>query len=92
MKLSAPTGKECPYCSHVTYKIYHTFAHLDNKTLWSDGKSYYPNFIRHSSIEKCEGCGKYYFLSDARTIKSKYDDLLEWMFAEKEIDRIFKDE
>ena len=43
---------------------------------WSDTKKVYPMLPKNSDVQKCPGCGKYYFLADAKTLPSGEDPFL----------------
>ena len=95
MILAAPTGKKCPYCSHITYDTYPISGNTINGQVWSDGKRYYPMWKKVSPIVKCNKCMKYYFSADAKIIPSKYRTWWDWAFGEHvfdNIDNIFKDD
>ena len=86
MILSAPTGIECPYCSHIIYEVYPISGNTINGKMWSDGKKYYPMWIKPLSVVKCIGCERYYFTADAKKIPSKYRNYIEYLEAEWDLE------
>ena len=65
--------KECPYCGQVKELLSLRSGNTFGATHWSDTKSIYPMLPENSQVQKCPGCGKYYFLSDAKTLPSGRD-------------------
>ena len=63
-----PLRKECPYCHEVKELLSLISGNTFNGEQWSDTKSIYPMLPHNSEIQKCPSCGKYYFLSDAKTL------------------------
>lgn len=58
----------CPHCSRLarafTLLSWNTFG----ATFWSDCKLEAPMFPQRPAVTKCDSCGKYYWISDAKLI------------------------
>ena len=63
-----PLRKECPYCHEVKELLSLLSGNTIGGEQWSDTKAIYPMCPRNSEIQKCPSCGKYYFLSEAKTL------------------------
>ena len=70
MTIGPPLKKQCPYCGEVKKLLSLNSGNTFGGTHWSDTKSEYPMLPSISEVQKCPGCGKYYFLKDAKTIPS----------------------
>jgi uncharacterized Zn-finger protein len=68
MTIGPPLKKECPYCGEIKKLLSLNSGNTFGGTHWSDTKSEYPMLPSVSDVQKCPGCGKYYFLQDAKTI------------------------
>lgn len=68
-----PLRKECPYCQTVKELMSLVSGNTFSAEHWSDTKSIYPMLPTNSDVQKCPGCGKYYFLADAETLPSGED-------------------
>jgi phage FluMu protein Com len=80
--------KECPYCKEVKELMSHRSGNTFRGTHWSDTKKEYPMLPKNSDVQKCPGCGKYYFLADAKTLppgEDRWRSLYE-LFSNGEID------
>ena len=80
--------KECPYCKEVKELISLRSGNTFRGTHWSDTKKVYPMLPKNSDVQKCPGCGKYYFLADAKTLppgEDRWRSLYE-LFSNAEID------
>ena len=77
--------KECPYCKAVKELMSLRSGNTIGGVHWSDSKNEYPMLPRNSEVQKCLGCGKYYFLADAKTLpagEDPYRKLMEQLFDE----------
>lgn len=79
-----PLRKECPYCKAVKELTSLRSGNTCGGTHWSDTKRIYPMLPQNSDVQKCPECGKYYFLSDAKTLapgkdpfRALWDKLIE---------------
>ena len=68
--------KECPYCKEVKELMSLRSGNTIGGEHWSDTKKVYPMLPKNSDVQKCLGCGKYYFLADAKTLPSGEDPFL----------------
>ena len=79
--------KECPYCQEVKELISLRSGNTFGGSHWSDTKTIYPMLPENSLVQKCSGCGKYYFLADAKTLKSGKDSYKElWEKLRKDVE------
>jgi ribosomal protein S27AE len=69
--------KECPYCGEVKELSSLRSGNTLRASHWSDTKSIYPMLPKNSEVQKCPGCGKYYFLADAKTLAPGKDPFKE---------------
>lgn len=77
--------KECPYCKAVKELMSLRSGNTFGGTHWSDTKRIYPMLPQNSDVQKCPSCGKFYFLSDAKTLpagEDTYRKLMEQLFDE----------
>ena len=80
-----PLRKECPYCKAVKELMSLRSGNTFGGTHWSDTKRIYPMLPQNSDVQKCPSCGKFYFLSDAKTLpagEDPYRKLMEQLFDE----------
>lgn len=67
----------CPYCHAEKSVINLTSGNTIGATYWSDNKRIAPMLPRVSPVQKCPGCGKYYFYG--RQEETRYDTKEESM-------------
>ena len=65
-----PLRKECPHCHRVKELLSLLSGNTIGAKQWSDTKTVCRMLPRNSDIQKCPSCGKYFFLSDAKTLPS----------------------
>lgn len=58
---------ECPFCGAKKKLISLESGNTFGGKLWSDTKGEYPMLPEPSPIQKCPGCGKYYFIDQAKS-------------------------
>lgn len=83
MKPGPPLRKECPYCKTVKELINLASGNTFGGMHWSDTKNVYPMLPHNSDVQKCPGCGKYYFLEDAETLPSEREILTHIKWVDK---------
>ena len=85
--------KECPYCGEVKELISLRSGNTFRATRWSDTMTIYPMLPKNSDVQKCPGCGKYYFLADAKTLpaekrKNPFMNLFDELMTKEELDKL----
>ena len=79
MIIGPPLKKECPYCGAVKELTSLRSGNTLRASHWSDTKSIYPMLPKNSEVQKCPGCGKYYFLTDAKTLLSEEESFQKYV-------------
>ena len=83
--------KECPYCQEVKELSSLRSGNTFGGSHWSDTKTIYPMLPKNSDVQKCPGCGNYYFLEDAKTLpygKDPYSELWDMLNEGLESDEL----